>query len=158
MTDILAAYRATFVRRWHSNPDASDLHDEVGAHQGRVALLCLALWPDHHALPRAALMHDLGESGLGDVCGLAKRQYPDLAAIMHRIEGERMAAMKLPAVSLSEMEKRRVNLADMLDAYLFIRHRRPRLLSGDGWPETLDVIRATAWACGVGTQVEGLLK
>ena len=158
MTDIRAAYRATFVRRWHSNPDASDLHDELGAHQGRVALLCLTLWPDAHALPRAALMHDIGESGLGDVSGDAKRQYPDLAAMLLRIEGERLAAMKLPAVSLSDMEQRRLYLADLLDAYLFIRHRRPRLLSGDGWPEALHVIRATAWACGVGAQVEGLLK
>ena len=38
MTDLLRTWRATFTRRWHSNPDLCQTHDPVGAHSARAAL------------------------------------------------------------------------------------------------------------------------
>jgi len=158
MIDIHAAWRSLAVARFHSNPDAAHLGDTNAAHTGRVALLALCLWPTAHAVYRAAVLHDIGEAATGDVSAEVKRLNPDLAAILNRIEGEARAAMDLPAVSLDARDAKKLHLADRLDAYLFIRHRAPHLMAGDGWQMSRAAIREMAWQTGVGAVVEGLLR
>ena len=46
MNPTLRAWLASATRRWHTNPDLCDTHDPVAAHQGRVALLLLSIYPD----------------------------------------------------------------------------------------------------------------
>ena len=157
MTDINAAYRATFTRRWHSNPDMADQNDEVGAHQGRVALLALCLWPTAHAVHRAAILHDLGEAAVGDMNGEAKRRDPGLASCLARLEADAMTAMALPKVALMDGEQRMLKLADKLDAYLFVRHRRPHLLAHPDWAVAKADIMSMAWQTSVGPQVMEIL-
>jgi len=66
-------FRASFVRRWHTNPDLAQTVDTMAGHGGRVARIILKLWPDASAaLLHWALVHDDGESVVGDVPAPAK--------------------------------------------------------------------------------------
>ena len=66
-------FRASFVRRWHTNPDLAQTVDTLAGHGGRVARIILKLWPDASAaLLQWALVHDDGESVVGDVPAPAK--------------------------------------------------------------------------------------
>ena len=68
-----AQFRASFVRRWHTNPDLAQTVDTLAGHGGRVARIILKLWPDSSlALLHWALVHDDGESVVGDVPAPAK--------------------------------------------------------------------------------------
>ena len=43
---ILRAWRASFVHRWHTDHDMCDVPDYNHGHQGRTALLVLQIFPD----------------------------------------------------------------------------------------------------------------
>ena len=67
-TALMNQWRATFVRRWHRNPDLADTNDPIGGHSARVALLLLNYWPLSSIFAIThALTHDLGEAYAGDV-------------------------------------------------------------------------------------------
>ena len=69
---LFKAWLAGFTRRWHSNPDLCATSDAVAGHSGRVGVLAHLLFPDSSkSLIVAALLHDLGESGVGDVAAPA---------------------------------------------------------------------------------------
>ena len=75
MTDIQSQFRASFVRRWHTNTDLAQTVDTLAGHGGRVARIILKLWPDAStALLHWALVHDDGESV---VVGLNCQGIPD---------------------------------------------------------------------------------
>ncbi len=68
-------FRASFVRRWHTNPDLAQTVDTLAGHGGRVARIIIKLWPDSSvALLHWALVHDDGESV---VVGLNCQGIPD---------------------------------------------------------------------------------
>ena len=68
MTNIYRIFMAGLTTRWHTNPWLAQTHDRIDGHQGRVARLILALWPDaSRDLIVAALTHDDGESITGDI-------------------------------------------------------------------------------------------
>lgn len=134
--DTLTAWRAGFVRRWHSNPDMSDLHDENAAHQGRCAILALKLFPScSYELLRACVTHDAAEWFVGDIA--YTRRDREFAVALDKAEASALRDMGL-WYSLDSGDQRRLKFVDRLDAYLFALHRRPNVLTGDGWPEQHD--------------------
>ena len=78
----------------------------------------------------------------GDVAWPAK-QDKILGEALDRIEEASLRAMGM-AYSLSATDAKRLKYLDRLDAYLWVNHTRPDILSGDGWPEALAWL-VTAW-------------
>lgn len=155
MNDTLTAWRSGFVRRWHSNPDLSDLHDENAAHHGRVAMLAVKLFPEcSRAFLLACVTHDAAEWFVGDIA-YTKRERA-YAAALDTAEAQALEAMGL-TVELTPDQRRRLKLVDRLDAYLFVKHRRPHVLAGDGWPEQREWLRSEWRACGAEGNPEDVL-
>lgn len=151
--NLQAAWEATFTRRWHRHALLADTNDPIAAHQGRVALLALMLFPTAHAVHRAALCHDMGEAAVGDVPNPVKNRNPDLKAALDRIEGEAMERMGIPAVSLDDIERDMLRLCDKLDAILWARHHRPGLMSHPAWQGDVQEVNGLAWRLGVQDKV-----
>ena len=142
---IDAQFRASFVRRWHTHPELAQTVDTLAGHGGRVARIILKLWPDASAnLLQWALVHDDGESVVGDVPALAKG-----ASVIH--EQERAALDRiwpgLPELTPDEYE--RLRFADRLDAWMWAKHHAPHVQDSDGWPESRRCIFIQAEALGV---------
>jgi len=147
---ILPAWRATFVRRWHSNPDMCEVPDYLHGHQGRVALLALILFPDAHGLHRAAILHDMGEHAVGDVSSDAKRRYPALKAALDAAEADAMDELSLPACDLGPMEEIALRICDRLDAMLMVKRYKPELLQRADWMEDRKRLMAYCWSINRG--------
>lgn len=123
-----AQFRASFTRRWHTNPDLAQTVDTLAGHGGRVARIILKLWPDSNmALLQWALVHDDGESVTGDIPFPAK--VGDSEA-----EREALASIWPDLPPLSVGDQLRLIFADRLDAYMWAKHHAPHALDGDGWP------------------------
>lgn len=148
--DILAIWRATFTRRWHRHADLADIADPISGHQGRVALLAVVLFPNAHALHRAAIMHDMGEAVVGDVPNPVKERNPALKAELDRIEAIAMAKMGLPECDLNAHELKMLRLCDKLDAILWARHHRYALMSEPGWQRDISLVKDLFAVCGIG--------
>lgn len=138
------AWLATFVRRWHANPDLCHTVDPIGAHSGRMAVLALHLFGDtaSRELLVGCLCHDLGEYRTGDVAQPAKRD-PELRDALNRIERNAIVAMGM-AYTLNEIDAKRLKYLDRLDAYLWALHHAPQIIDGKGWPEDADWL-LSAW-------------
>jgi hypothetical protein len=138
-------YTSGSVTLWHTNPDLAQTVDTLAGHGGRVARIIIKLWPDSSvALLHWALVHDDGESVVGDVPAPAKG-----ATVIH--EQERAALDRiwpgLPDLTPDEYE--RLRFADRLDAYMWAKHHAPHVLDGDGWPECRHRLFVQAEARGV---------
>ncbi|MEJ6397028.1 hypothetical protein [Yoonia sp. 208BN28-4] len=158
MNTALAAWRACFVRRWHQNPEMSAEDDLICAHQGRCAVLVMALFPDHSAaLLRAAIVHDLGESAVGDIAAPSKDRKP--VWLMAHAQAEVAALADLGfRVDLDDLDAARLKLVDRLDAYLFAALRRPHLTARDGWRADRKRIEELAFDLNVATPVFMMLR
>ncbi len=160
MTDLRAIERAGRVRRWHPNPDLCDTFDPVAYHAGRVARICMALWPHcKGGLLKAALTHDDGEAGAwGDVPSPAKVAMSFYASNeMRRAERKARHALWCRHVHLSATDRQRLELADKLDAFMWCQRFAPDALDRDGWPEAREWLRAQAIALGVADKVAGVV-
>ena len=127
MSKTLRAWRASFTRRWHTNPDLCDTLDYDAGHQGRVALLVLSLFPDaSRTLLCHAITHDQGEAAVGDISYDAKKLYPELAEMAANCEALELVKQGFVIYpNLTEREKRMLKLCDHLDAWLWMmRHAR----------------------------------
>ena len=159
MSKTLRAWRASHVRRWHSNPDLCDTNDTDAAHQGRVALLVLSLFPDaSRTLLCHAITHDQGEVGPGDVSYEAKRRIPTLAEIAAEEEAREIRAQGLKFPDLTEKEKRVLKLCDHLDAWLWMMRHARHLAKRDDWKtQRIHMLAEAAWM-GVQPEVIALLN
>lgn len=156
---ILRAWRAGMTRRWHSNPDLCDTVDPDCAHQGRVALLALLLFPAEasRALLIHAIAHDQGEAGPGDISYDAKKASPALREESMRLEAEEIAAQGIDLPPLTDRENKIVKLCDWLDAWLWMmRHARHLNKRGD-WLAQRGAMMLDAAELGVGDTVHRLL-
>lgn len=134
--DLLQIFRAGFVQRWHTNPDLAHTNDRIDGHSARVARIILALHPDPSVdLLRAALIHDDGEHGVGDIKAPAKDADEILSTYLEGAErGHRMMLWGEDS-ELSQDCRAWLRFADRLDAYMWAAHHAPHVLTGDGWPE-----------------------
>lgn len=150
-TAMMTQWRATFVRRWHRNPDLADTNDPISGHSARVALLLLNYWPMSSVFAIThALTHDLGEAYAGDVPGDIKRQHPELAKELEKVEalGAKMMGIEDPNCTAREMAQ--VNFCDKLDAYLWMLHHKPGLLANDpDWQDSREWLLDEADRLGV---------
>ncbi len=153
MTNILAAWRATFTRRWHRHPELAETCDPIGGHQGRVALLAMLIFPESYPVHLAAVLHDMGEVAVGDIPKPVKNANPDLQAVLDRIEAEAMVAMGLPVFDLEPVDALKLRLCDKLDAILWARHHRPELLAEPGWRADIAEVCDLLWRTGKGHMV-----
>lgn len=157
MSDIAELWLSGFVRRWHMNPSLSDLDDYTCAHQGRCAMLVIALFPDHsHDLLRAAVTHDGAEVRVGDLSAPFKDCAGDLVQAHAALEHIQLDCMGL-RVDLVPDDWDRLKLVDRLDAYLFIALRRPTELHQPDWRDATFSLEAMAGQLGVHDQVFDLL-
>lgn len=129
------AFLAGFVRRWHTNPDLAHTVDRIDGHSGRVARIILMLHPDPSVtLLRAALIHDDGESVVGDVKAPTKDKYPVIADALE--EMEYIARCEIWGHCEEFHERKWLKFADRLDAYMWAAHHAPHVMGGDGWLES----------------------
>lgn len=135
-------YLATFVRRWHTNPDLGHTVDTLAGHGGRMSVLALSIFPQcSRDLLAACVTHDLGEAVTGDV--------PYNSPIKDRYK-ERIASEELGLlVELKGDDKRRLKMLDLLDAYLWARHHAPHLMARQDWKKQRQNILDTASDLGV---------
>jgi hypothetical protein len=141
--DILAIFRAGFVRRWHTNPDLGHTCDRIDGHSARVARIILALHPEPTlSLIRAALIHDDGESVVGDIPYPAK--IGRLGTEYRAAEGKAERAIWGDAPMLSGDDLAWLKFADRLDAYMWAAHHAPHVMGRDGWPGAHGAIKQAA--------------
>ena len=131
-TSIQRVFYAGLTTRWHTNPHLAQTCDRLDGHQGRVARLILALWPEaSRDLLIAALTHDDGESVTGDI----PATYPKSDK---RKVAEAFARNDIwgHTPRLSYEDGQRLRLADKLDAYMWAEHHAfTVVLDSDEWAE-----------------------
>lgn len=150
MAHIRDVFRAGFVTRWHTNPDLCHTNDRIDGHSARVARVILALHPSPSlALIRAALTHDDGESGVGDVKAPAKDADETLSALLTGAERAHRMLLWGPDPELSDLDRDWLHFADRLDAYMWASHYAPHALTSDGWPEAKDRLKRLASDLGI---------
>lgn len=157
MVDLLAIFRAGFVRRWHTHPDLAHTCDRIDGHSARVARIIFALHPAPSVeLIRAALTHDDGESVVGDMPYGGKTGR--LGTEYRHAEGTAMRQLWSSDPMLSGNDAQWLQFADRLDAYMWAAHHAPRVLGGDGWPEARSWLIGASHALGCAGEVEGMLR
>lgn len=158
MSKTHRAWRASFTRRWHTNPDLCDTLDYDCGHQGRVALLVLSLFPEaSRTLLCHAVTHDQGEAAVGDVSYDAKKAHPELHGIVDVIEGRERRAQGFGFPNLTDREYRALKLCDHLDAWLWMMRHARHLFNRDDWKEQRKHMHAEALWLGVGPEVTALI-
>jgi len=149
-TAMMTQWRATFVRRWHRNPDLADTNDPISGHSARVALLLLNYWPLSSVFAIThALTHDLGEAYAGDVPSDIKRQHPELAKELKKVEAMGAKMMGIEDPNCTAIEVAQVNFCDKLDAYLWMLHHRSQLADDPDWQASREWLLDKADMLGV---------
>ena len=149
-TAMMTQWRATFVRRWHRNPDLADTNDPISGHSARVALLLLNYWPMSSVFAIThALTHDLGEAYAGDVPATIKSDHPELAKELEKVEALGAKMMGIENPNCTAIEVAQVNFCDKLDAYLWMRHHRPQLAGTPDWQASREWLLSEADRLGV---------
>ena len=151
MNTTYRAWRAGFVRRWHTNFDLCDTVDYDAGHQGRVAILLLCFFPgSSRALLIRAVTHDQGEVAAGDVASPAKSANPEFRKFLHDLEGKEILRQLLPQPDLTSEEQTMLSLCDWLDAWLWMMRHKPALALQDDWMKQLH--DAAEWAKSLGVR------
>lgn len=159
MSKTLRAWRASTVRRWHTNPDLVDTNDTDAGHQGRVALLVLSLFPDaSRTLLCHAITHDQGEVAVGDIPYDAKRKEPDLAALAAKAEVDEIRAQGFVFATLPDRDRRILKLCDHLDAWLWMMRHARHLAKRADWQAQQKMFVAEAISLGAGLGVRALVS
>lgn len=142
-------WRASFVRRWHSNADLCHTVDPIVGHSGRVAIIINHYWPKcRKELILAAIHHDLPEYITGDVRGDTKRANPALNAELSTVEAKAARDMGI-TLNLSPGEERMLKFADKLDAFMWARHHAPHVLEQDDWQKAIRWLDMEAESLGL---------
>lgn len=152
MIDLMAIFRAGFVRRWHTSPDLAHTCDRIDGHSARVARIILALHPDPSVdLLRTALIHDDGESVAGDVKAPTKDAFPVIAHALAEMEVQASVALWGSVAYDDDPQphgREWLKFADRLDAYMWAQHHAPHVMGRDGWPEAREWLEAQAISLG----------
>lgn len=155
--DITEILRGGYCRRWHAHPDLAHIRETLAEHHARVAQIILALHPSPSLkLIDAALHHDAGEPGIGDVTGPAKRKNPALAFTLEAAEEAAREALG-SNVRLEGEDLRWLKMADSLAALVHVGHVKPTVLCSDDWvDQRIETVRQ-AETLGCGEQVSAML-
>ena len=150
MTNINRIFMAGLTTRWHTNPWLAQTHDRIDGHQGRVARLILALWPDaSRDLIVAALTHDDGESITGDIpYQRGKTTDQENAETAARII---IWSRRHPMLSFEDAA--RLRFCDRLDAAMWMLHHAPQCKHHEDWQDALTWLNREAKRIGVEDQL-----
>ncbi len=86
----------------------------------------LSLYPEaSRTLLAHAITHDQGEAGSCDCSYEAKRANPQLAGLLHRLEGDEIAAQGFNLPNLTVREEKVLKLCDWLDSWLWMTRHAP---------------------------------
>jgi 5'-deoxynucleotidase len=148
--DLRSILSGGYCTRWHADPDMAHIRETLAEHHARVAQIILALHPSPTlALIDAALHHDAGEPGCGDVAAHAKRANPDLAAILDRVEGQNRRRLALPDVA--EADRAWLKFADRFAAVMHVwQTNRAHFVADASWAAEVQFLRQEAARLGVG--------
>jgi 5'-deoxynucleotidase YfbR-like HD superfamily hydrolase len=135
--------------RWHTHPEMAHSLDSIGGHQGRVAAMLAAAFPDDKDAIIAAVLHDIGEAYVADVPSRVKKASPELREILHKMEAEAIAALGIQFPKLTELQAKRVYFFDQLDALMWAYTKTPWLSYRQDWQEFEDYIAKLAAELGV---------
>jgi hypothetical protein len=143
------------VNRWHSSPiwQLRESGDTTHAHAKRCASLYLAMWPDCSAQELAAVIaHDDGESGVGDISYIAKKQFPELRSSSDLAEANRLSDLGLHLCP----NKQRLAIVDGLDALMWVNDRAPHIIDRDDFVDHAISVLDLAIKSGVGDKVRAI--
>ena len=158
MNHVTRMWRGSFTRRWHQNFELCDTVDYVSGHQARVALLMLALKPDVSGdAITAALIHDQGEVGSGDMSYMCKKEHPILGEVLAVLEREERVKQHLPSVEMDLDEYRLLQFCDRLDSWLWMMRHKRELYARRDWQEMLSAMRETAEALDLTEKLEAII-
>lgn len=163
---VRSIWNAGRVRRWHTHPHLSRTDDFNDGHQGRVARLLLALFPNvaRDTLLTGlihALTHDDGEAGTFDIPSpVAARVLPNVRDELAYQERAARQALWRDVVPHAPdgATAQAVHLCDKLDAWLWMLHHHPALRLRSDWTKDADKIRALAIGLNVIDAVAPLLE
>ena len=149
MVNLLKVNRACFTMRWHTHPDLAHTGDSVAGHQGRVAAMYAAAFPEDKDGIIACVLHDIGEAYVADVPSRVKKKSPQLREILHDLEAQAIAELGIIFPKLTELQAKRVYFFDQLDALLWAYTRCPWLSERESWQEFEDYVYDLATELGV---------
>lgn len=155
--DITEILRGGYCTRWHANPDLAHIRETLAEHHARVAQIILALHPAPSLkLIDAALHHDAGEPGIGDLTGPAKKQNPALAFALDCAEEAAREALGCNIILEAE-DRLWLKMADSLAALVHVGHVNPNIHYSDDWVDhRIETVRQ-AETLGCGEQVANML-
>lgn len=136
--DVLATLRSGGVERYHAQPDVPA--QSTAEHMWGVAILMLKFYGRDLStkLLAAALTHDCGEVGIGDVPSPTKRASPEVKATFDRLEEEMLIKLGVNWVgTLSEEETLALKICDVLEGlhYVTRKLRVPNMRVAKAWAE-----------------------
>lgn len=133
MRNLYEILRGGYCTRWHANPDLADIRETLAEHHARIAQILLALHPaPSAALIDAAVHHDAGEPGCGDLPQPFKEANPYIAQAHADAERAELGRLGI-SVMIDDDEARWLKLADRLAAYAHVAQVRPVVLSRSDW-------------------------
>jgi 5'-deoxynucleotidase len=152
-------YHTGFVQRWHTHTLLARLGQTLGHHQWGVATIIGQLHPEPSAgLILAALWHDVGEKVSGDMPYGAKRNNPALSKKLKDVEEAAHLALVQCLFVGSDEDEMWINMADRLEAYLYVRTFHPHLLNTPEWLECMDDVMRMAEELGAYDDVLNLVN
>lgn len=150
MTNINRIFMAGLTTRWHTNPHLTQSCDRIDGHQGRVARLAIAIWPDaSRDLIVAALTHDDGESITGDI----PYQRGKTTDQENAETAARITIWNRRHPMLSSEDAARLRFCDRFDAAMWMLHHAPQRKHQSDWQDALTWIDHEATRLGVGDRL-----
>lgn len=136
--DILATLRSGGVERYHAQPDVPA--QSTAEHMWGVAILMLKFYGRDLStkLLAAALTHDCGEVGIGDVPSPTKRASPEVKETFDRLEEEMLIKLGVNWVgTLSEEETLALKICDVLEGLHYVTRKLhvPNMRVAKAWAE-----------------------
>lgn len=151
MNNILKAWNAGLVRRWHTHPDLCDTVDYDSGHQQRCAVLLLLFWPDSsRASIIDTIIHDQGECDAGDLAGPAKARNPEIRTLLQAVEDESIIEQGFEGFDINQTEYARRKFVDLLDSYIWMLRNKPALSRKQAWMLQAEQLYREANDLGIG--------
>lgn len=155
MNNILKAWNAGFVRRWHTQPRLCDTVDYTSGHAQRCTILLLLFWPDSS---RDAIIdtltHDQGEDDSGDIARPAKIAHPEMREMAGDVETASIQTQGLNLCDPTEKELFRRKFVDLLDSYLWMLRHKPSMKHRPEWKAQYELLLKWSHETGVYPQWE----
>lgn len=152
MNNILRAWNAGFVRRWHTHVRMVDFDDRDNAHQHRCTVLLLLFFPNSsRASIIDTIIHDQGEVAAGDMAHPTKKRFPEIAIKLQKVEDDEIEAQGFPRLDINDVELFQRRFVDLLDSYVWMLRNCPSLRKRPEWITRYETLETWAMSLDVYT-------